>query len=74
MKARKHRGSFAESMATLKEIPATYQALCKYFNKTSGVLVICPYSFDSRQGWESNTWLVSDNDGVIGMISEEVIK
>jgi hypothetical protein len=72
MKARKHRGGFAESMATMKEIPATIEALAEYFEVPASQIQMTPYGRDDRAGWESKTWLVSSKHGVLGMISEEV--
>jgi hypothetical protein len=73
MKARKHRGGFAESMATMKEIPATMDALAEFFGVPVGDIYFpIYYAQDDRAGWESKTWLVSSKRGVLGMISEEV--
>jgi len=72
MKARKHRGGFRESMATMKEIPATLDAVAKYFEVPARQIRVTPYSRDDRQGWESATWLVSGDNGVLGMVNEEI--
>jgi hypothetical protein len=72
MKARKHRGGFAESMQTMKEIPATLQAVAQFFDVPKRDIRLTPYSFDGRKGWNSNTWLVCSAYGVLGMINEEV--
>jgi hypothetical protein len=72
MKARKHRGGFRESMATIKEIPATLDAVAKYFEVPARQIRVTPYSRDDRQGWESATWLVSSDNGVLGMVNEEI--
>ena len=72
MKARKHRGGFRESMATIKEIPATLDAVAKYFEVPARQICVTPYSRDDRQGWESATWLVSGDNGVLGMVNEEI--
>jgi len=73
MKARKHRGGFRESMATMKEIPATLQAVAEFFETPiSQIYIPIYYGQDDRKGWESKTWLVSGKSGVLGMISEEV--
>ena len=72
MKARKHRGGFRESMATIKEIPATLDAVAKYFEVPARQIRLTPYSRDDRQGWESATWLVSGDNGVLGMVNEEI--
>jgi len=72
MKARKHRGGFRESMATIKEIPATLDAVAKYFEVPACQIRVTPYSRDDRQGWESATWLVSGDNGVLGMVNEEI--
>ena len=72
MKARKHRGGFRESMATMKEIPATLDAMAKYFEVPARQIRVTPYSRDDRQGWESATWLVSGDNGVLGMVNEEI--
>jgi len=73
MKARKHRGGFRESMATIKEIPATLDAVAKYFEVPARQIRVTPYSRDDRQGWESATWLVSGDNGVLGMVNEAFI-
>jgi len=72
MKARKHRCGFRESMATIKEIPATLDAVAKYFEVPARQIRVTPYSRDDRQGWESATWLVSGDNGVLGMVNEEI--
>jgi len=72
MKARKHRGGFRESMATIKEIPATLDAVAKYFEVPARQIRVTPYSRDDRQGWEPATWLVSGDNGVLGMVNEEI--
>ena len=72
MKARKHRGGFRESMATMKEIPATLDAVAKYFEVPARQIRVTHYSRDDRQGWESATWLVSGDNGVLGMVNEEI--
>ena len=72
MKARKHRGGFAESMATMKEISNTLEAVSEYFNLPKDSIVIEEgRDFDSRHGWNSKYWFVlSKNGPVYGMISE----
>jgi hypothetical protein len=72
MKARKHRGGFAESMQTMQDIPATLAAVAKFFATPVAQIKVTPYSFDSREGWNSPTWLVSNKNGVLGMINEEI--
>jgi hypothetical protein len=74
MKARKHRGGFAESIATMKEIPNTLDAVSEYFGLPKKSIVIEEgRDFDNRKGWESKSWFVSSkNGGVYGMISEEL--
>ena len=72
MKARKHRGGFAESMATMKEIPNTLDAVAEYFEVPARQVHITFYGRDDRAGWESITWLVSGDNGVLGMINEEI--
>ena len=72
MKARKHRGGFAESMATMKEIPATLDAVSEYFGiPKEKIKLERGRTFDDRTGWESEYWYVETEHGVYGMISEE---
>jgi hypothetical protein len=73
MKARKHRGGFAESMATMKAIPATLDAVAEYFEvPVNQIYIPIYYGQDNREGWGSKTRLVSSKHGVLGMISEEI--
>ena len=72
MKARKHREMFIDSMETMKEIPATIEAVAEYFDVPKDSLTFTKSSFDARLGWEAGTWLVSSKNSVVGMISEEV--
>ena len=73
MKARKHRELFAESMATMKEIPTTLDAVSEYFGLSKDSIVIEEgRDFDSRKGWNSKYWFVLSKNGcVYGMVSEE---
>ena len=73
MKARKHRGGFAESMSTMKEIPATLDAVSEYFGiPKEKIKIEKGRHFDDRDGWQSEYWYVeSIKGGVFGMISEE---
>lgn len=79
MKVREHRGSLDESMATVKEIEPTLDALTAHINEvlsgwlgggvTADTIVIHPQGFDSRIGW--NTYLVAvEGYGVFGMIDQ----
>jgi hypothetical protein len=72
MRARKHRGSFSESMATMRGIPATMQAVAEFFELPKKSIVLIYYGFDYRKGWNANTWLVKGDQGVYGMIDQEV--
>jgi hypothetical protein len=65
---RKHRGGYAESMETAKEIDATMEAVAKYFEYYPvEQLTVEPYGtgIDSRNGW--NTHIVCANGAAIGM-------
>lgn len=83
MKARQHRGSFQESMLTLRDIESTLEAVYEYFNDEFmqcyfpfdiSQIVIMEYGgIDSRHGWEAETWLVTVKGfGIVGMISHLV--
>jgi len=73
MKARKHRGSFAESMETMEEIDPTWEAVEKYFGYPKSMIKFHKSVFDDRKGWKSMTFLVTVNEenggGVHGMTS-----
>jgi len=63
---RKHRGGYAQSMATAKEIDATLDAVAAYFEQPIEQITIEPYSgIDNRNGW--NTYIVCLNGAAIGM-------
>jgi len=73
MKARKHRGLFVESMETMRNIPATLDAVAEYFEVPANTLTFEKGRvFDDREGWNSEYWYVMSNGGVFGMISEEI--
>jgi hypothetical protein len=74
MKARIHRGEFVESMATMKEIPETIEAVAAYFNVPKATLSFTEGGFDERQGWNDTYWYVLTNGSCIGMTSKEVLK
>ena len=75
MKARRHRGGFAESMETMEEIDPTWEAMEKYFQYPRSMLEVKPYGFDERKGWNTKTYIVVVNKigGVLGMVSEDVV-
>lgn len=70
MKIRRHHSGLAESMATMKEIPATLAAVKEYMQQTNGGLPytqaeldsvqVKPYTArpDTRIGWD-NTYIVT---------------
>jgi hypothetical protein len=63
---RKHRGGYAESMATAKEIDATLDAVAKYFEQPVERITVEPYSgIDRRNGWD--TYIVCLYGAAIGM-------
>jgi hypothetical protein len=74
MKARRHRGGFAESMETMEEIEPTWDAMEKYFKYSRSMLEVKEYGFDSRKGWNAPTYIVIVNKigGVLGMVSEDI--
>jgi hypothetical protein len=73
MKARKHRELFMESLETMKDIPATIEAVAEFFDlPVENIRLSLAHGFDYRDGWNSPTWLVLGNDVVYGFINEEV--
>ena len=71
MKARKHNGGFNESISTMKEIKPSLLAVADFFNSDINKIRVLPYTFDDRKEWNAQTYLVVDDYGVLGMISEE---
>lgn len=68
---RKHRGGYAESMETAKEIDATMEAVAEYFECPVDGLTVEPYSgIDFRNHWD--THLVCLNGNAIGMTNSKV--
>jgi len=73
MKARKHRGSFAESMETMEEFEPTWENIEKYFQCPRSMLTFDKSVYDARQGWESNTYhVIVNNAGVLGMVDYDI--
>ena len=74
MKARKHRELFEDSIATMTEIPATFDAVSKFFNiPKSDIVFFGGECFDKREPWNDAYWYVTHKDGgVYGMVSERV--
>lgn len=80
MKARQHRGGFKESMLTMREIPATLEAVYEFFNvydmmpfDISQIEIIDYDHHDNREGWDAKTFLVVVRGiGPVGQISESV--
>lgn len=79
MRVRQHRGSLVESLKTVKQIPATKEALADHINMVMdfpvkfgpGSITIIPQGFDDRIGW--NTFLINVAGlGVFGYCDEEV--
>ncbi len=89
MKARLHKGTFKESMKTMKEIGNSIEDVVKYFSiimvEDEGIdCFLCKspdqYSFtqvgiDDRLGWQAPTYLVNfEGWGVVGMVSQMPVK
>jgi len=75
MKFRQHRGSLADSMATVVEL-RDRAALAEYcrellrpyaFEFPDEALKIVPYSSDARIGWDPQSLVTIEGYGVMGM-------
>ena len=76
MKFRPHRELLADAMAGMVTLPATRQALADHYNANEGAaawgarpilpasIKVAPYGWDERIKWD--TYMVSDDDGVLG--------
>lgn len=71
MRVREHRPTLADSMATVKEIPATKQALQELIaaSRPSGMTLIDikPYSYDDRIDWDTHLIRVKFPDNTTGI-------
>lgn len=75
MKIRQHRGSFADSMATVAEIEPTMQAIRDHIAKVEpdrplGFITVTSTGVDKRCGWD--TQLIELTDGVFGYCEQSV--
>ena len=62
---RKHKGDYADSMETTKEIDATLDAVADYFERPVKWITVEPYSgIDKRNGWD--TYIVCADGAAIG--------
>lgn len=68
--ARKHRGGLAESLATARIIPATWEGLRAYFDDFDGELGLEPYAWDARIGWD--TYIVTIDGNCVGFTNGPV--
>jgi hypothetical protein len=69
---REHKGGYAESMETTKEIDATLDAVANYFERPVKCITVEPYSgIDRRNGW--NTHIVCEYGAAIGFTNGEVL-
>lgn len=79
MRVRQHRGSLVESLKTVKQIPATKEALADHINMVMdfpvkfgpGSIRLVDQGMDDRIGWNSYLIMV-DGLGVFGYCDEEV--
>ena len=80
MKFREHRGSLADSMETVVEIPATKAALKEEINKAlwpyrlqfvESQICVDPYGYDSRIQWDTHIVIV-EGYGVFGFTDSPV--
>lgn len=75
MKFRQHRGSLADSMKTVVELPdrAALLAHCRalllpyQFEFPDAALHVERYGPDARSGWDSQSLVTIDGYGVMGM-------
>ncbi len=62
MKIRRHRGGFAESMATTETVEPTLDGVIGYLSRfmspEHGIVQCRPVGFDTRNGWDSHLVLV----------------
>ncbi|ATS93513.1 hypothetical protein P1A145kb_p113 [Pectobacterium phage DU_PP_I] len=79
MRVRQHRGSLVESLKTVKQIPATKEALADHINMVmdfpvkfgSGSISLIHQGMDDRIGWD--TYLITVSGlGVFGYCDGEV--
>lgn len=66
MKYRQHKGGLSESMATVRDIAATRQAMFDALGlDATASLDVKPYGYDSRIGWDTHIVTV-EGYGVVG--------
>jgi hypothetical protein len=70
MKFRPQRGSLAESMAEVVELPATRHALAKHLGEPDRAILVTEYAYDDRIGW--GTHLVTVWGSAVGYTDEGV--
>lgn len=80
MRVREHRGSLVESLKTVRQIPATKEALADYINKVldlpvmfgPGSIEIVDQGMDERIGWNAYL-IVVEGLGVFGYCDQEPV-
>jgi hypothetical protein len=58
MKFRPQRGSLADAMQEVQEMPATKLALAAHLRCDIGDIEVKPYTYDARIGWDTHIVLV----------------
>lgn len=77
MRVRQHRGSLADSLLTVKQVPATKEALADHINNTldfpvkfgPGSIRVLDQGYDDRIGW-NNYLIIINGMGPYGYCDE----